>query len=124
MNIDYYKEIRVALWGEGPFCDDTTPERADWSGMMGVLTLYDLAVDGARAEFVAAMRRIIEDPQEDQRLVADTIRVAVSLNLTDLDSIIRNKEKTATDPYVVRAAKQYIGIRNVALHHYTLALCP
>lgn len=119
MDIDFYEEIKAALSGKGRFLKDTTPDRADWSGPSTVVMLYDVAANSARSHFIEAMKKIIEDSKEDNRIIADAIRVSSALNLTDLDSSIRSVEKTSNDKYVVRAARTYVGLRNLALMTYT-----
>lgn len=115
MDIDFYTEIKSALCGQGRFLGDTTPERADWSGPSVVAMLYDVTSNDTRGQFVSAMKRIIDDREENNRVITDAVRVATALNLTDLDSSIRKLAGVSIDKYVTRATQTYIGYRDMAI---------
>lgn len=122
MDIDYYREIKNALCGRGRFLADTTPERADWPGPSVVATLYDAAGDDARGQFVSALKRIIDDREENSGVVADAVRVATALNLIDLDTSIRDLAKASKNEHVTRATQAYIGLRDMATRTFQQVL--
>jgi len=110
----YYTEITTRLNGTHALFADTTPERADWSALSAVVSLYDTALNDDRAPFITAMRQILENPQQDPAIVAGAAQVAVDLNMTDLDSCLMGLAKTSADPHTLRVLQRYLAVKQMA----------